>query len=142
MYLIFYFQGRLRLRLRPQADFAQRPPGHLKVSLPEKQAAQEAHIHVHTGKKDFNKKDKKSVWEFVFFFQFGQFLDHDITLTPENDKLKCCDKDLGNKECFPIEVPADDPNFSGKARCLNFARSVVFCKEDYQAIFKLKIRNI
>ncbi len=30
-------------------------------------------------------------------------------------------------------MPADDPNFSGKARCLNFARSVVFCKEDYQA---------
>ncbi len=26
----------------------------------------------------------------------------------------------------------DDSNFKGKSRCLNFARSVVFCKEDYQ----------
>jgi len=55
-----------------------------------------------------------------------------MVLTPENDKLRCCDKDAGHPECFPISVDAADPHHAGSGlQCLNFARSIVFCKENY-----------
>ncbi|KAI8495464.1 hypothetical protein Bbelb_269190 [Branchiostoma belcheri] len=55
--------------------------------------------------------------------QFGQFLDHDITLTPnfQEEGLHCtCDSD--DERCFNIDIPFDDPDFPGR-RCLPFARS-------------------
>ncbi len=52
-------------------------------------------------------------------------------MTPENDKLKCCGKDEGHGECFSIAVPSDDAVFAARTSCLNFARSIVFCKENY-----------
>ncbi|XP_078607888.1 uncharacterized protein LOC144879900 [Branchiostoma floridae x Branchiostoma japonicum] len=55
--------------------------------------------------------------------QFGQFLDHDITLTPNfaEEGLRCpCD--TADEHCFNIPVPSDDPDFSGRP-CLEFARS-------------------
>ncbi len=100
------------MRLGPEAAAAQRQIRHLQVPLPEEQTRQEAHLHVHSGAPldtrpsfttsvslaSVKKANKQKI------LKFGQFLDHDITLTPENDKLKCCDKDRGNKECFPIDV--------------------------------------
>ncbi|CAH1270774.1 PXDN [Branchiostoma lanceolatum] len=55
--------------------------------------------------------------------QFGQFLDHDITLTPnfQEEGLDCTCDSL-DEHCFNIPVPSDDPDFSGR-RCLGFARS-------------------
>ncbi|XP_078684312.1 uncharacterized protein LOC144917857 [Branchiostoma floridae x Branchiostoma belcheri] len=56
--------------------------------------------------------------------QFGQFLDHDITLTPnfQEEGLHCtCDSD--DERCFNIDIPFDDPDFPGR-RCLPFARSL------------------
>ncbi|XP_019647170.1 PREDICTED: myeloperoxidase-like [Branchiostoma belcheri] len=56
--------------------------------------------------------------------QFGQFLDHDITLTPnfQEEGLHCtCDSD--DERCFNIDIPSDDPDFAGR-RCLPFARSL------------------
>ncbi|XP_078703752.1 uncharacterized protein LOC144928896 [Branchiostoma floridae x Branchiostoma belcheri] len=56
--------------------------------------------------------------------QFGQFLDHDITLTPnfQEEGLVCsCDTD--DEHCFNINVPSDDPDFAGRP-CLPFARSL------------------
>ncbi|XP_078684536.1 myeloperoxidase-like isoform X3 [Branchiostoma floridae x Branchiostoma belcheri] len=55
--------------------------------------------------------------------QFGQFLDHDITLTPnfQEEGLHCtCDSQ--DERCFNIDIPFDDPDFPGR-RCLPFARS-------------------
>ncbi|XP_019636936.1 PREDICTED: thyroid peroxidase-like [Branchiostoma belcheri] len=56
--------------------------------------------------------------------QFGQFLDHDITLTPnfQEEGLVCtCGTD--DEHCFNINVPSDDPDFAGTP-CLPFARSL------------------
>ncbi|XP_019613501.1 PREDICTED: thyroid peroxidase-like [Branchiostoma belcheri] len=56
--------------------------------------------------------------------QFGQFLDHDITLTPnfQEEGLVCtCGTD--DEHCFNINVPSDDPDFAGRP-CLPFARSL------------------
>jgi len=77
------------------------------------------------------------------FTQFGQFLDHDVVLTPESELAEDCCKDSsgnnnpygrliiffgqhgqepqepGKEECFPIEIPSDDPFFSplGEVHC-------------------------
>ena len=50
--------------------------------------------------------------------QFGQFLDHDITLTIENeaDKHDCCTEEATDgvfePGCFPILIPDFDPTFA------------------------------
>ena len=48
--------------------------------------------------------------------QFGQFLDHDITLTPESEAENCCTNQglsgVFATECFPINFPCNDPTFS------------------------------
>ena len=53
----------------------------------------------------------------LMVMQFGQFLDHDITLTPEGHTTKhCCSEQAlaGGfpDRCFPIAVPCEDPTFS------------------------------
>ena len=83
----------------------------------------------------------------VMVMQFGQFLDHDITLTPEadmcrkcgNEPIVCCDYFLNLKnytkeqmpeECWPIPVPQTDQVFVGPnaPKCLEFKRSAhVLC---------------
>lgn len=65
----------------------------------------------------------------IFLVFWGQFMDHDITLTSEtkdpktNKTPKCCDG-VQNANCLPIEIPQDD-GFFGKfgQRCINFVRS-------------------
>jgi len=65
----------------------------------------------------------------IFLVFWGQFTDHDITLTsetrdPKTDKTpKCCEGDQ-NPNCLPVEIPPDDV-FFGKfgERCINFVRS-------------------
>ena len=67
----------------------------------------------------------------LMVMQFGQFLDHDVTLTAEADMCKscgetvelCCTYFLGElnyrpedmpNNCWPIPVPDKDPDFGGK----------------------------
>eukprot|EP00058_Branchiostoma_floridae_P017595 XP_002603084.1 hypothetical protein BRAFLDRAFT_116966 [Branchiostoma floridae] len=55
--------------------------------------------------------------------QWGQFLDHDITLTPSfAEEGLACTCDSADEHCFNIPVPSDDPDFSARP-CLEFARS-------------------
>ena len=48
--------------------------------------------------------------------QFGQFLDHDITLTPESEAKGCCTNQglsgVFARDCFPINFACNDPTFS------------------------------
>ncbi|XP_043188890.1 peroxidasin homolog pxn-1-like [Amphibalanus amphitrite] len=74
----------------------------------------------------------------MFLMQFGQFLDHDISMTPINKGfgdsiLNCRDCDSANRvhpECWPISVPQNDPYFppvnvsSGRPFCIAFTRSL------------------
>jgi peroxidase len=61
--------------------------------------------------------------------QMGQFIDHDITHTPAHT-IPCCenysvsDKSSLDDRCFPIDIPADDPFWKGKKRCMEFTRSL------------------
>jgi len=60
---------------------------------------------------------------------WGQFTDHDISLTSESKDAKtgktpkCCDGSQ-HPSCLPIEIPADDKFYSKYGqRCINFVRS-------------------
>ena len=62
-----------------------------------------------------------------FTTQFGQFLDHDITLTPEEHVEGCCGDNADDPECLAINV-AEDAYFSSTGTtCLEFTRSVSHC---------------
>ncbi|XP_078588034.1 chorion peroxidase-like [Branchiostoma floridae x Branchiostoma japonicum] len=55
--------------------------------------------------------------------QFGQFLDHDITLTPNfQEEGLVCECGSQDDRCFNIPVPTDDEDFASEP-CITFARS-------------------
>jgi len=60
--------------------------------------------------------------------QFGQFLDHDISLSPvtqlRTGAVQCCPRPT-HPDCFEISIPKSDPFFAevGKT-CMNFVRSI------------------
>jgi len=56
--------------------------------------------------------------------QLGQFLDHDITFTPEVDVKDCCS--VSSSECFPLEINQPDL-YLPFVNCLHFARSAPKC---------------
>ncbi|ELT88406.1 hypothetical protein CAPTEDRAFT_72445, partial [Capitella teleta] len=66
----------------------------------------------------FSIAESKSVPHHVntlMLMQWGQFLDHDLTLT-------AISKIATDPTCAPIKIPSDDPSFFGK-QCLEFVRS-------------------
>jgi peroxidase len=76
--------------------------------------------------------------------QWGQFLDHDLTATPQSHGFngsvpQCCKPDhsgelLPNQrhpECYPIPVDPSDPHYSKRGvRCLHFVRSAPAPRDD------------
>ena len=79
--------------------------------------------------------------------QFGQFLDHDLTFTPEEEEEECCE-DCESKtlpcereSCYPIFIPPNDPFYQSaelKARgvnqsCIDHSRSTGFCSEGFES---------
>ncbi|XP_043190039.1 peroxidase-like [Amphibalanus amphitrite] len=67
---------------------------------------------------------------------FGQFVDHDLSLSPTfgRDAIECCREDLNGSlplrqqhpQCLPLKVAADDPLYKGKKarRCISFTRTM------------------
>ena len=58
--------------------------------------------------------------------QFGQFVDHDISLTQEFnlEGESCCSDPSMSPECFPMDIPPGDHHFN--TTCLNFVRSAPY----------------
>ncbi|CAL8129544.1 unnamed protein product [Orchesella dallaii] len=57
--------------------------------------------------------------------QFGQFLDHDITLTPEANS-QCCSNPNSNVDCWSIPISTNDAFYARRSvpqRCMDFTRS-------------------
>ena len=56
--------------------------------------------------------------------QWGQFLDHDITSTPE-EEMHCCSTEDVAAECFPIRIGGQDSFYSPRNKtCLDFSRYI------------------
>ena len=69
----------------------------------------------------------------LVLMQWGQFLDHDITLTPmfrerNGSLVDCTACDSNPRTCHPIHIPEDDPYFPAqdpitlRPKCLEFVR--------------------
>ncbi|NWV80267.1 PERE peroxidase, partial [Dasyornis broadbenti] len=70
----------------------------------------------------------------LMFMQWGQFIDHDLDLSPETPAKfpfiggPDCDISCAKKPpCFPIQIPANDPRITNRRDCLPFARSAPTC---------------
>ena len=68
----------------------------------------------------------------LLLMQMGQFIDHDITHTPnyaEEDK-KCCRSDgkfpssFSSEKCFPLRISHSDKFWQGVRTCMEFSRSL------------------
>ena len=82
--------------------------------------------------------------ETVWLMQYGQFVTHDLTLSPDitasdGQGITCCDDSgqfLSNPEmlhpaCFPIKIPKRDHFFSRfQQRCMSFVRTAVAPRRD------------
>jgi len=73
--------------------------------------------------------------------QFGQFLDHDVTVTPKDETIDCCKIEDDDPRCFVIPIPPRDRFYSWvnyTATCLNMVRSTPICqksvREQYNGI--------
>ncbi|XP_032769108.1 myeloperoxidase [Rattus rattus] len=70
----------------------------------------------------------------LMFMQWGQFLDHDVTLTPEPATrfsfltgLNCETSCLQQQPCFPLKIPPNDPRIKDQKDCIPFFRSCPAC---------------
>eukprot|EP00095_Tigriopus_kingsejongensis_P000560 maker-scaffold776_size99073-snap-gene-0.17 protein:Tk00560 transcript:maker-scaffold776_size99073-snap-gene-0.17-mRNA-1 annotation:"hypothetical protein DAPPUDRAFT_312923" len=65
----------------------------------------------------------------VLVMQMGQFIDHDLTHTP-NHGQNCCGRDgsfpasFDAEKCFPIRMDQNDPFWKGRKTCMSLARSL------------------
>ncbi|XP_040572196.1 salivary peroxidase/catechol oxidase [Lepeophtheirus salmonis] len=62
--------------------------------------------------------------------QFGQFLDHDLSLAPKDESTDCCESEVQRDDCFTIPIPSPDRFYSwvnSSAQCLNLLRSHHVC---------------
>ena len=112
---------------RPGGGHGRPPP--IDISCPRRKSLPSARLvshEFHTG------KDVPSTLVTHMVTQFGQFLDHDITFTPENEDHDCCSRRSSSiDECFPIRMSPNDPFYSlHSVKCLEFTRSTAFCEEN------------
>lgn len=66
----------------------------------------------------------KDKYHTLMVMQLGQFLDHDITFTPEVKVEDCCSH--SSPECFPLRINQPDSHLPN-VHCLHFARSAPKC---------------
>ncbi|XP_067864216.1 eosinophil peroxidase-like isoform X2 [Heptranchias perlo] len=69
-----------------------------------------------------------------FFMQWGQWIDHDMSLSPEsgslqtfNDGISCERTCVQKNPCFPIKIPPNDTRIKDTKICLPFFRSAPAC---------------
>ena len=103
-----------------QPNKARKDGCHLRENLPNARLVSRT-IHVD--------KDAPSTKATHFTTQFGQFVDHDITLTPTEAIDQCCNG-AGDEGCLPIDVSRDEHFNSMNITCLHFPRSVRHCEEN------------
>ena len=79
---------------------------------------------------------------------FGQFLDHDISLSPEHEvEESCCEVPANGKtkdeECYEILLPPDDPFYSSlNQSCIHLTRSEPHSSSGWPPSIKREQQNI
>ena len=75
--------------------------------------------------------------------QFAQFVDHDISLSPEGTTTDCC-KNPYQEECMAILIPENDVFFRqlNNQTCMQFTRSVPYCPDKIDSCTKRENMNI
>ena len=75
--------------------------------------------------------------------QFAQFVDHDISLSPEASTTDCCQNPYQD-ECMAIMIPENDKFFRQKYNqtCMQFTRSVPYCPKNLDSCTKRENMNI
>ena len=73
------------------------------------------------------------------FVLFAQFVDHGLTMSPEEPEANCCDptQQRNRASCMPIYIPSNDPFYQSTAlkmrgvnqSCLDHSRSTGFCDD-------------
>ena len=79
----------------------------------------------------------------ALLMQFAQFVDHDISLSPEATTTDCC-KNPNQEECMPIMIPENDAYFRQlhNQTCMQFTRSVPYCPETVDSCIKRENLNV
>jgi hypothetical protein len=72
-------------------------------------------------------QDHPSTQQTQLFTIFAQFVDHDLTLASTYNVPNCCATPNDHDKCAPVTVKSD--SFFPNGKCLNFARSLVFCEQ-------------
>jgi len=80
--------------------------------------------------------------------QWGQFQDHDVTLTVQatsntrfSDSLRCISSCSFEPPCYPIRVPDDDHLREERGSCLEFVRSAAICLSGETSFLHLPYRR-
>uniref|UniRef100_A0A7N4NNA2 Myeloperoxidase n=1 Tax=Sarcophilus harrisii TaxID=9305 RepID=A0A7N4NNA2_SARHA len=64
----------------------------------------------------------------LMFMQWGQFIDHDLDLTPEPALTENCEHTCEQQpSCFPLKIPPNDPRIHNRSDCIPFFRSCPAC---------------
>ncbi|CAF1177250.1 unnamed protein product [Didymodactylos carnosus] len=80
--------------------------------------------------------------------QWGQFLDHDMSLTVQatsntrfSDSLRCLSSCSFEAPCYPIRIPEDDHLRDERGSCLEFVRSAALCLSGETSFLHLPYRR-
>ncbi|XP_043088197.1 thyroid peroxidase isoform X2 [Puntigrus tetrazona] len=73
---------------------------------------------------------------------WGQYIDHDISFTPQSSGRSRCLQTCSNAEpCFPVQIPKDD-KLSGSKSCLPFFRSSPACVNVHAALQRQQMNSV
>ena len=100
-------------------------------------------------KAQLKQNDKTAkMWLQTLVMQMGQFIDHDITHTP-NHAEECCNKDgtfpdsFSTDKCYPIRVDESDPFWGSKGKtCMSLARSLKAPDLNCSLQFRQQVRDL
>ncbi|XP_043942539.1 eosinophil peroxidase-like [Protopterus annectens] len=105
-------------------------PGKLYSGFPLPSVREVSNTFLHSVDQNFPPDEDVN----AMFVQWGQWIDHDLDLTPQSSSLQTFNEGIDcevtciqKSPCFPIQLPPDDPRITADRSCLPFFRSSPVC---------------